>query len=68
MTPAYENLLSPAEAAKILGTTPGTLGVWRCTKRWPLRYVKIGASVRYRLADVEAFIKSGIVEPTAAAE
>jgi len=55
-----ETLLTPAQAAKILGVSPGTLNVWRCTKRYPLPYVKIGnRRVMYREADVMAFIAAG---------
>jgi len=56
-----DRLIDPDEAAKILGTTPGTLSVWRCTKRYPLRYIRVGRRVRYRLADIEAFIESRAV-------
>jgi predicted DNA-binding transcriptional regulator AlpA len=55
-------LLSAAQAAELLGTTAGTLAVWRCTRRYPaLRFVKVGRSVRYRLADIEAFISERTV-------
>lgn len=50
------NLLSPGEVAEILGTTVGTLQIWRVTQRYPLPFVKIGRLVRYRLEDVQAFI------------
>jgi hypothetical protein len=49
------------EAAEILGVTPGTLSVWRCTRRYPLPYVKVGRAVRYRVADLERFIESRTV-------
>lgn len=49
-------LLSPEQTAAILGTTEKTLNVWRCTGRVNLPYVKVGARVRYRQADIEAFI------------
>lgn len=62
-TTARVPLLTPAEAASLLGTTPGVLSVWRTTKRYPLRYVKIGRSVRYRLEDVQAFISGRTVYP-----
>ena len=52
------NLLSRAEAAKILGVEPQTLAVWKSTKRYPLPCVKVGRSVRYRMADVLDFIKA----------
>ncbi len=54
-------LLNTAEAATILGTAPQTLVIWRCTKRYPLPYVKIGGSVRYVESDVLAFIESRTV-------
>lgn len=48
-------------AAEILGVSPGTLSVWRCTRRYPLPYQKIGRAVRYRVADLEAFAQSRTV-------
>lgn len=39
------------EAANILGVTASTLAVWRCTKRYPLPYVKIVRKVFYRSPD-----------------
>jgi len=54
-------LLSPREAAQFMGIQPETLATWRSTKRYNLRYAKIGRSVRYRLADLEDFIASRMV-------
>jgi len=51
-------LLTTQETAKMLGTTAGTLNVWRCTKRYALAYIKIGSSVRYRRQDVMDFINA----------
>lgn len=51
-------LLTATEVSQILGITPGTLAVWRATKRYDLPYVKSGRLVRYREEDVEAFITS----------
>jgi excisionase family DNA binding protein len=60
-------LLSTEQAAQALGVTPGTLTVWRSTKRYPLKFVRIGRNVRYRPADIEEFIDkrtvSGVAEP-----
>ena len=54
-------LLSEAEAAVILGLKNAkTLAVWRCTKRYPLTFVKYGRTVRYRRKDLDAFIESGV--------
>ena len=60
-------LLTSEQAAEILGTTPGNLSVWRCTRKVQIPFVKIGKSVRYRLADLEKFIESRTVgaEPAA---
>jgi len=51
-------LLTPREVAAMLRVQPETLNVWRCVKRYPLPYLKIGSRIRYRLADVEKFILS----------
>ena len=50
------NLISCEEAADILGVSPGTLTVWRSTRRYPLPWVKVGRLVKYRIEDVQAFI------------
>lgn len=50
------NLLTPKDAAKQLGTTAGTMNIWRSTGRWNLPYVKIGRLVRYKQEDIDAFI------------
>jgi excisionase family DNA binding protein len=50
-------LLSPRQVADLLGVTPHTLAVWRCEGRYDLPYVKSGRLVRYRAADIEAFIE-----------
>lgn len=49
------HLLTPQEVANRLGVSTTTLATWRCTKRYPLPYVKVGRLVRYRQADVDAF-------------
>ena len=60
---ADDELLSPEEAAKILGVTTGTLSVWRSAKRYPLGYVKLGRrAIRYRREDLMAFIEAGRIE------
>lgn len=50
-------LLSRREAAQHLGVTEGTLAIWKCTKRYPLPYLKVGRKVKYRLSDLEAFLQ-----------
>lgn len=54
-------LLTEKEAADYLGIAPATLCVWRCTRRYPLPFLKVGRSVRYRPEDVERFIESRTV-------
>jgi excisionase family DNA binding protein len=49
------------EAAAYLGIAFSTLSTWRCTKRYPLPYIKVGRSVRYRRADLDAFLASRTV-------
>ena len=49
-------LVSVDDAAEFLGTTPGTLAVWRCNRRYDLPYVKVGRSVKYRQEDLERFV------------
>ena len=57
-------LLTPDEVASRLGIKVQTLAAWRCTKRYPLSFVKVGRTVRYREPDVEAFLASGHVAIT----
>ncbi len=52
-----QKLLTPDQAAEILGVTTHTLAVWRSTGRYNLPYVKAGRLVRYREPDVQRFIE-----------
>lgn len=54
-------LLTPREVADLLCIKEHTLAVWRNTKRYNIPHVKVGSKVRYRIADVEAFIASRII-------
>lgn len=49
-------LLSRKEAAKYLGISEQTLAIWKCTKRYDLPFVKIGRLIKYKKADLDAFI------------
>jgi predicted DNA-binding transcriptional regulator AlpA len=51
-----ERLLRDTEAAELLATTSKTLAVWRCQKKGP-KVTRIGRSIRYKLSEIEAFIK-----------
>jgi len=50
-------LITPKEAARLLGVKPSTLAAWRHLGRYNLPYVRMGRLVRYRLADIEEFIQ-----------
>lgn len=52
-----EDFVDDKRAAEILGVSPGTLGVWRCTGRYRLPFFKVGRRVRYRVSDLEAWLK-----------
>ena len=49
-------LLTPQEVASYLHVTPGTLAVWRCTRRYPLAFVRVGSKIFYRASAVAAFV------------
>lgn len=51
-----DRLLDRKSAARYLSVSPGTLAVWDCTKRYDLKPIKIGRSVRYRLSDLNNFL------------
>lgn len=51
-------LLDPVQTAQVLGTTTGTLEVWRSTGRHALKYVKVGRRVRYRVGDLRAWLEA----------
>ena len=53
-----EPLLDRKTAAKYLRVSPGTLAVWDCTKRYDLKPLKVGRAVRYRRADLDAFLNT----------
>jgi excisionase family DNA binding protein len=52
-----ERLLTTEQAAEYLGCQPQTLTVWRSTGRHNLRYIRVGRLIRYRLADLDAWIE-----------
>ena len=57
---AGRDLLNEQEAAQILDTAPGTLSVWRSTGRYNLPFLKVGRSVRYRRADLLAWLDARV--------
>ena len=46
----------PRVVADALGVSTQTLANWRCSRRAPLPYIKIGRSVRYRRSVWQQFI------------
>lgn len=54
-------LLNEQQAAKALTVSVATMRRWRLLRQGP-KYLKIGASVRYRPADLEAWLDSRTVE------
>jgi len=56
-------LLNEQQAAEFLGVVPGTLSVWRSTKRYAIPFIKCGRLVRYRRADLEKWLESRTVSP-----
>jgi excisionase family DNA binding protein len=57
---SVRDLLSETQAADLLQVSPGTLSVWRSTGRYALPFVKIGARVRYRRGDLQAWLESRV--------
>jgi excisionase family DNA binding protein len=41
------DLMTPDQAASMLGISPRTLAAWRSTGRYALPYIKVGSKVRY---------------------
>lgn len=54
-------LLNNEQAAAYIGVTPRTLEVWRCTKRHPIPYIKVGRLVKYRKEALDAFLENQTV-------
>ena len=54
-------LLTQQEAANCLGTTVGTLNVWRHLGKNTIPFVRLGRSIRYRKEDLEEWIAAHVV-------
>jgi hypothetical protein len=57
-----KTMYSTAETARQLGVNQMTLRRWRVESRGPA-YVKLGGAIRYRAADIEAFIAANPRDP-----
>mgnify|MGYP003491382956 CR=1 FL=1 len=51
-------LFTREQAADYLGVKTQTLSLWACTGRYDLPFIKVGRSVRYKRADLDAFLDS----------
>jgi excisionase family DNA binding protein len=49
-------LLTRKEAAAYLGVESKTLDVWASTKRYPLKFIKVGRLAKYRIQDLDEFL------------
>jgi hypothetical protein len=58
-----DELLTPAETAKFMRTTPQSLGQQRYQRREP-KYVKVGSRVLYRRSDIRDYLDSRTVQTT----
>lgn len=53
-----DTLLDDAQTALALGVKASTLAVWRSCGRYNIPYLKIGRKVRYKAADLAAWLES----------
>lgn len=58
-------MLNATDVAEVLGTTTGRLANMRSVGIGPA-WVKVGASVRYRTEDLEAWITANTIRPACA--
>ncbi|NUQ60903.1 MAG: helix-turn-helix domain-containing protein [Pirellulales bacterium] len=63
-TAPRSDYLTRNEAAAYIAMRPQTLAAWATLGRHDLPYVKVGRSVRYRLADLDAWLASRTVTHT----
>jgi excisionase family DNA binding protein len=54
-------LLTRKQAAEYLGIETETLHNWACTKRYNLKFYKVGRLAKYRKEDLDAFISERAV-------
>lgn len=56
-----ERLLAPPDVARLLGVPIATLANWRSGRTGPA-FLKVGRHVRYRRADIDAWIDGRVVQ------
>lgn len=64
---ANADLLDDHQAAELLGVAVGTLSVWRSTGRYALPFLKVGRRVKYRRADLMAWLETRVRDTGATA-
>lgn len=52
------DLLTPEQAAQLLGMSDRTLATWRSTGRHGLPYIRVGGRIRYSKAALTAWFQS----------
>jgi predicted site-specific integrase-resolvase len=67
MTVLISELLTEKQAAEVLHVSAATLCTWRSTRRYHLRYTRMGRRIFYRREHIQAFIESRTVDPGAGA-
>lgn len=61
MTTQNPQFYNRVEAAEYLGVKPHTLDVWACTKRYDLKYIKVGRLVKYKKEHLDEFLAGRVV-------
>lgn len=61
LTANDDRLLTRQQAAEFLGISTHTLAVWACTKRYPLRYYRVGSRAMYKTSELVALVESRAV-------
>jgi predicted DNA-binding transcriptional regulator AlpA len=57
VTPQLPTLLNEFDVARVTGLSVASVRRWRLFKQGP-KYIKIGASVRYRAEDVRSWLET----------
>jgi excisionase family DNA binding protein len=61
--PCATELFNEDQTAEYLSVAAQTLSVWRSSGRYDLPFIKVGRVVRYRKADLDAWLESRTVRP-----
>ncbi|MDP3845523.1 MAG: helix-turn-helix domain-containing protein [Pseudomonas sp.] len=59
------DLLTPEQAALVLGLSDKTLATWRSTGRYALPFLRCGARIRYRRDDLANWLQGRLSTSTA---